>query len=55
LVGFRTHNLLVLLLAMCEQTANTNQVLLDKIEDPFMRFIEFQLRSSLYRNIVLAI
>lgn len=49
------HNLLVLLLAMCEKIVYTYQVLINNIKDPFMRFIQFQLRSSIYRNIALAI
>jgi hypothetical protein len=53
--GFHTHNLVVVLLALCSQIAETYLTVLANIQDPMMRFTEFLLRASLYRNIVLAL
>ena len=50
-----THNMLVLLLTLSSELVDTYYVLLKNIPDPFMRFIEFNLRSAIYRNIVLTI
>ena len=55
LEGFMTHNLLVLLLGLCSQVANTYLAVVSTIDDPMMRLTEFLLRASLYRNIVLAL
>ncbi len=52
---FHTHNLLVILFALSSQLVETFNILLSNIQDPFMRFIEFNLRSAIYRNIILSI
>lgn len=53
--GFRSHNLIVILHALSSELVETYNMLLSNIQDPFMRFVEFNLRSTLYRNIVLSI
>jgi hypothetical protein len=53
--GFHTHNLLVLLLALSSELVDTYRMLLMNIQDPFMRFVEFNLRAAIFRNIVLAV
>lgn len=53
--GFHSHNLLVLLLALSSELVSTYYVFLQNITDPFMKFIEFNLRSAIYRNIILSI
>ena len=53
--GFHTHNLFVLLSAMTFQMVDTYFLFLTNIKDPFMRFVQFNLRSSIFRNIILAI
>lgn len=55
LPNFKNHNLIVLMLALCSHMVTTFHHLLNAIEDPFMRFTEFALRSNIYRNIVLSI
>lgn len=53
LEGFMTHNLMVLLLGLCSQLAQAYLTIVSSIDDPMMRFTEFLLRATLFRNIVL--
>ena len=53
--NFHSHNFLVLLLALSSELVETYFMLLKNINDPFMRFIEFNLRSTIFLNIVLSI
>lgn len=43
------------MLAFCAEMVATFKEIVSSITDPFMRFTEFALRSSIYRNIILAI
>ena len=52
---FHSHNLMVLVLALSSELVATYSLFLSSISDPFMRFVEFNLRASIYRNIVLSI
>jgi hypothetical protein len=55
LPNFKMYNVLVLMLGLCSQMVATFRELIENIQDPFMRFAEFSLRASIYRNIVLTI
>jgi hypothetical protein len=52
---FHAHNLIVILIVLSSQMVETYAALLSNIKDPFMRFVEFNLRATLFRNVVLAI
>lgn len=51
----RAYNLVVLLLALSSQVAETFVTTIGNIEDPMMRFVEFLLRANIYRNIILEV
>ena len=52
---FHTHNIIVVLIVLSSQMVETYAALLSNIKDPFMRFVEFNLRATIFPNVVLAI
>ena len=51
--NFPTHNFIVFLMALSSKLVETFNMFVSTIDDPLMRFVEFNLRASIYRNIVL--
>lgn len=52
---FKSHNMIVLLLALANNLVSIMRLIIESMDDPFLRAIEFALRANIFRNIILGL